>query len=100
MADITKQPSEKFYVSVDFSAVLASGETLDAMASGVTAYDSSGTDVTSTIIDASALTASSGILQTRIMGGTNASDYKVTFVAHTSSGNIFEMDVTLFVYDS
>lgn len=100
MSDITKQPSEKFYVSVDFSAILDIGETIDAIASTVTAADSSGNDVTSTFIDASALTASSGILQSRIMDGNNNTNYKVTFTAHTSLGNIFERDVTVFVYDS
>lgn len=89
----TKQPSESRLYSMDFSALLADGETISG--------------VTSVVVDKITLspivlgTASfSGVLaQVRISGGLGGTIYKVTFVVTTSLSNVLEGEGLVNVED-
>lgn len=94
-----KQPEEIFPISVDFSRVLADGETLDESASTVTAYDEEGTDVSDDIIEGS-LNVVDGKIYQKIKGGESGKVYKITFLAATSEDNIFEKDLMMNVLDN
>lgn len=96
-----KQPSEKFFITVSFSKVLATGEQIDINNSSVVAVDlETGQDATSEIIEAGTLQvtgANNEQLSARVKGGIDKHDYKITFVAGTTDGNTFEKDIKLRV---
>lgn len=80
---LTKQPSESKVFTMDFSANLASGETIAS--------------VTSVTADISGLTIGTPVVgtrsaQVRISGGTVDTLYKVTFVVVTSASNTLEAE--------
>lgn len=108
----TKQPVETFYVGAEFSQNLDTGETIVLAGSTVTAEDSNGNDVTSTVIEsgttavATATAAevdneytpkTSGMLEARVKAGTAGETYKLTFRGLTSAANKFELDVRMKV---
>ena len=93
MADFLKQPSEEFTIAVDFSGDLDTGETLDSAV--VTATDSAGTDVTSTIVASDAVSGSTWAV--RVRAGTAGQDYKITVTATTSDSQVYEHEVTMRV---
>ena len=89
----TKQPDEQYPISVDYSNILGDGETISAK--DVKAYDSSDTDVTSTLIDSSTIVGET--IKAVVKAGTSGQNYKITFKATTSDSNIYEDDVTMRV---
>ncbi len=93
MEKFIKQPWEKFPIAGDFSKVLGDEETIDSGASTVIAYNSAGEDVTEDIIDNISFTDSRIIA--KLKGGNDGENYKITFKAHTSQDNDYELDVMM-----
>lgn len=93
-----KQPAETFLVGVDFSPVLATGESITLVGSTCTArvYGTS-TDATETLIEDDSLEVSGTVLQARLTGGAEGVRYLVEFRAATSTGNLYEQDVLVGV---
>jgi hypothetical protein len=93
-----KQPAETFLVGVDFSPVLATGESLALVGSTCTArvYGTS-TDATDTLIETGSLEVSGTVLQARLVDGEDGVYYLVEFRAATSDGNLYEQDVMVGV---
>lgn len=94
MDTFSKQPSEKFTISVDFSSSLETAETIDSYT--ITAYKNYA-DVSSQVIDSYSLDSTSKIIYCIVKNGCNGNDYKFTFVATTSNNNIYEKDVIMNV---
>ncbi len=92
-----KQPDEKFPIAADFAPVLADNESIDGAASTITAVDSAGNDVTSTILVSNSQTVDGTKLIVTVTGGTSGETYKITFRCHTTAGNIYELDVKMIV---
>jgi len=92
----TKQNSETFFISADFTDVLETGETITVGSSSAVAEDSTGTVATSDVIEAGSLAVSGSQLKVKVKAGTEAlSPYKITFKAVTSLNNIWEKDVEM-----
>jgi hypothetical protein len=98
---ILKQTAERKTVGVDYSPVLATGETLIIGNISVTATDVlTGTDYTSTVIQAGTETVSGSQILFRVIGGVDGTTYKIIVnTGLTSSNNIHEEDVILVVND-
>lgn len=93
-----KQPAETFLVGVDFSPLLATGESLTLVGSTCTArVYGTATDATETLIEDDSLEISSTVLQARLTGGADGVRYLVEFRAATSTGNLYEQDVLVGV---
>lgn len=88
---LIKQPGESRLYSMDFSGLLAAGETLASVDSVV----DSPVGVT---FDGSPV-ASGVYAQQRISGGTSGIKYKVTMTVTTSAGNVLEGEGVLQVKD-
>jgi hypothetical protein len=88
---LIKQPSENRLYTMDFSAMLAAGETVTAVSSVVATP--AGLTLNGAAIVNGALASQ------RISGGTSGAEYKVTFVVTTSGGNILEGEGFLQVKD-
>lgn len=69
---------------MDFSALLASGETLTG--AGTATVDKT----TAPVLTLGAASVSGSIAQFRISGGVSNTEYKVTLVVTTSAGNTLE----------
>jgi len=93
-----KQQAETFLVGVDFSPLLADGESLTPVGSTCTArvYGTT-TDATGTLIVGGSLEVSGTVLQARLTGGTEGVRYLVEFRVATSTGNLYEQDVMVGV---
>ena len=106
---VPKQPSESFYVGIDFSSVpLADGETVvlsgnvngQQKQSSVSAYNSTGTSVNSIIVDDTLAVQDDTILKAKVQGGSVPDRrYKISFGAVTSHGNFYESDLILDMED-
>ena len=98
---ISKQPSETFIVGVDFSLLLASGETISAGASTCVEADTTDPESATTIMDAGSLQASADlqVLLVRISGGADGHVYKLSFRAGTSASNVYEQDLLVMVHE-
>lgn len=112
---ISKQPSESFYVGIDFSTVpLASGETvvMSGNVNGAAAnsfakaylYDKEtgqGEEKTSTVIvDSTLAVQGDTILKVKVKAGVVADTYyKISLGAVTSHGNFYERDLFLGMED-
>lgn len=84
---VKKQPSESRLYSMDFSALLAKGETVVSVTS-VTI-----TPTTSSPLTVSGVPTASGVLaQFRLIDGLTGQRYKLDVIVTTSSGNILEGD--------
>ncbi len=94
---LTKQPSEDRLYEMDFSALLAAGETLSSVSSITQAARGNVQGAASLVIGSGA--ASGAKVQFRISGGTDGEDYKITVVATTSQGNTLEGEGWLYVRD-
>lgn len=91
LPSLIKQPAESRLFSMDFSALLASGETISSVSS-VTALPSGLTLVNPAV-------AAGTRAQQRISGGTDKVAYKVTIRVVTSAGNTLEGEGILQVRD-
>jgi len=98
---ILKQTAERKTVGVDYSPVLATGETLILANITVTATDVlTGTDATATVVQAGTETVSGSQILFRVIGGVDGTTYKIVVgTGLTSSANIHEEDVILVVND-
>lgn len=87
---LVKQPGENRLYDMDFSPLLAEGETLSSctVASTPVGLTLSGS-----------ATVSGSTASQRISGGTSGTRYKLTFTAVTSAGNTVEADGILQVRD-
>lgn len=96
---VRKQPSETFIVGVDFSLLLASGETISTGASTCVEADTTDPAAVVTIMDAGSLQATADLksLLVRIAGGTDGHVYKLSFRAATSADNVYEQDIFVLV---
>lgn len=91
---ISKQPSEKFYIAGEFRKNMETDETLVLVSSSVSAVDKDDSDVSATILDQSTLAVDGTQLQIRLQAGAeDKSPYQVTFLATTSIGNVWEVDL-------
>lgn len=93
LAKFTKQISETFPISVDFSDNMASSEII--LSEDISATDNVGADATTDVLSdpgndgAQAATV-------RVLAGTEAlSPYKITFKATTDEDNVWELDVLM-----
>jgi len=82
---------------MDFSALLAAGETLSSVSSISQAARGNVQGAASLNIGAGSTSGSK--VQFRISGGTNGEDYKITVVVTTSQGNTLEGEGWLYVRD-
>lgn len=94
--EFTKQPSEKYPVSIDFSNSLGSGETISSIE--VSAVNlSTNEDATSSIVDSS--TNNDDTVGITVKGGVNKTVYKITTKVTSSLTNIYEEDLFMNVFD-
>lgn len=103
-----KQPNEIFPIYGSILLNQGSGETVDLAESTITVVDKDGTDVTATILDITSkqiFTDPDGNYPNNAVavvvraGTAAASPYKITFLLVTSTGNTWEVDVKMAVYD-
>lgn len=98
---ITKQPNERYTVSLDYSSKLPEGATIDH--AGVSAWDlTNDMDASSELLSTTIGTVSEDGLYVGVAlkGGIDGREYKVTVLATLSDGEVLEDDVTVYVRDS
>ena len=94
-----KRPNEIVPLAVDFVNVVPNTETADSKSSSIKAYDSSGVEVSSTLIDGTTLSAYK--LTAKVKAGTDGQSYKIVYkLATSTSGYIWEEIVLLMVSDA
>jgi len=94
----SKQPSESFSVSFDFTAVLGT-ENISSIT--ITATDlSTLEDVTAVILDATKQANTDKIVYAYVQGGTSGHNYLITCLIAGSLGNVFSLDGILPVEES
>ena len=97
----SKQPSEKFYVAGEFRKVLEYGETLVLASCTVAAEDKDAADMGTTVLDQATKAVDGTQLKIRCQAGAeNKSPYKITFLATTSNGNVWEVDVEMEIEET
>ncbi len=89
---LTKQPIESRIYAFNFSANLATGETIVASPVPTVTATPNGLTITSVGVD-----STSKKVQCRIASGTHGVQYKLTATATTSLGNVLEEDGDLVV---
>jgi hypothetical protein len=87
---------EKFFAEIDASAWLGS-ETISSVA--FTAKDSSGTDVSATLLDAVKNTYTTTLIKPYIKGGTSGNRYYIIMHVDTNGDNHREYVIELLVQD-
>lgn len=87
---LIKQPSESRVYSLDFTANMSNDETISSIDSFTIAPAGPTLGTPS---------AAGKIVQNRISGGTDGTNYKITVVITTSDSNILEGEAKLFVKD-
>jgi hypothetical protein len=91
-----KQPSEKYAIAVDYSNDLTSGETIaSTLVTAIETY--TGTTVTTTIIDSTAVTSTQA--KAVVKAGTSGKQYKITVKSTSSLSYIYEDDLFMTVLD-
>ena len=98
--NFTKQPYEVFWISASFVNDLGSSEAIVIGSSAVTAMDSAGVDVTSSIIVSGTESVLGQTLRAQIQAGLETlSPYKITFRITTDAVpvNKWEKDVAMKV---
>lgn len=94
MNEFKKQPSEKYPISLDFTNILGEGESISTLY--VTATNLSDNEVaTTTVIDSSLIDGL--ICKAIVKDGVSKSRYKITFKIITSSSNVYEDDIFMYV---
>ena len=91
----TKQPSERIPISMDFTNLLTTDETILTLT--VTAMDSDDEDVTSAVVYNSSI--SDNVCRATIQAGIDSERYKITFSVTSSLSAIYEEDVFMKVYE-
>jgi hypothetical protein len=92
----TKQPSEEYYVTVDFSQVLGSTETIASVTCTVTEL-TVGTDMTATMAGTPTITGQT--VKALMKAGTTGYAYDVSFRIVTSLSQKFEADLNMNVLE-
>ncbi|MCK4828826.1 hypothetical protein KA005_74565 [bacterium] len=95
MDKFTKQPYEKFPISVDFSKNFADGETIATQTA--TAVDKDGVDASTDVLDATSNDGSGIVFVPVKDGDITKSKYKITVRCVTSANNQWELDVQMAV---
>lgn len=100
--DLQKQPAEKFTVGVDFANDLGVSETISSAV--MSAIDTSdGSNAASIVLDGSASIVSgdedSSKITQKLKGGSDGKEYKITFLANTSMGNVFAAELIMNVVE-
>lgn len=93
-----KQSYEEHIVTIDASSTIASGDSITAGSLTVKAFDSDGTDVSSTIISGTPSFSGTDI-QVELIAGTNGEDYNIRVRFTTANGEKIEDDLTLRIID-
>ena len=94
----TKQPSEGYSISFDFTAVLGV-ETISSVT--ITATDlATLDDATATVLDAAKQTNTDQIVYAYVQGGTTGHNYLITCLIAGSGGSVFSLDGILPVEES
>ena len=92
---VTKQPWERFPVSVDFSSEMGAGETITA---GLSSYEVDSATVDNPIVDENSMTVVDGTkLQVIVYGGVSGMGYKVNMRAYINEDKKLEDDFFIFV---
>jgi hypothetical protein len=91
---LTKQPSESRLYDIDFTPLLATGDTVSAIASTTVS------PVTVPPLSVAAGSVATPKTQHRISAGLDGTLYKITEVVTTADGDTLETDVRLRVEDS
>ena len=97
MDKFTKQPYEKFNISVDFSKNFSDGEVVASQTA--TAVDNEGTDSSDIVLNQGSLSNDGeGIVFIQVQAGDPLlSKYKITIRCVTSNNHQWEMDVQMAV---
>lgn len=90
-----KQPREKYTIAVDFSRAMDDDESIDSDNSSVTAADANGANVTSQIIHSVA--CETNLIRATVKNGSDGDRFRLSFLAHTDTGNIYEKDVLMTI---
>ena len=93
-----KQSWEEHIVTVDASSTLATGDSIKSGTLTVKAFDSDGTDVSSTIISGTPSFTGTDI-QVELIAGTDDEDYNIRVRFETTNGEKIEDDLTLRIRD-
>lgn len=94
----TKQPNEVRQLELDVTNALSSGDSVASVIS-CTVYDSSGTDVSASMISGTA-TVSSNKLYVTVQAGTHNCYYWLEAKVYTSNGDTIEDDLKIIVKDT
>lgn len=92
---ITKQPSEKLYIGMDFASVLNTGEIISSIQS--LNVEKRGGRVSDLIIEDEIIDGS--IVKFFVSGGTECYTYRVEILILTSDGQLLEGDGILEIID-
>jgi len=93
-----KQSYEEHILTIDASGTIAAGDSIMAGSLSIKAFDSAGTDVTSTIISGTPSFAGTSI-QVELIAGTDGADYNIRIRFTTANGEKVEDDLTLRIRD-
>ena len=96
MDSFTKQSSEQFTITIDFSNRLGTGETISSYTLGAV-NNSTSEDVESTIINSD--TKDTTKVYINVKDGTNGTTYKLTILVTTSASNKYEKDLLMKIVD-
>lgn len=94
MFNFTKQTSETYAITVDFTDVLATAENISVKS--VIAYLGA-VDKTTDVITSSAIAGKTIVII--VKAGTNRNAYKITTIITTSLANVFEEDILMEIED-
>lgn len=93
--EFSKQPSEAYTIGLEFLGKLPSGA---SPSSGtVTAYDHTGTDVSSTVLSGTTATVTGTQVRIKVLSGTHGMDYRLRFLVTLTNADILEEDVLMRV---
>lgn len=95
----SKKSAESFSVSVDFTDLLASGDTVSSCAVSAIDYEHK-TDVSSggsKVIGSSTATVSTPSASVKVLGGTGGRDYQLSFTATTANSDTLVIDLLMRV---
>jgi hypothetical protein len=99
LEEFTKQPYEEFVIAGEFSAVLATGETL--LNPAMTAINKkTGVDTSSDVIESGTVQVSGSQVVGRVKAGVHKETHKITIRTETSDSNKWEIDVLMKVVET